>query len=718
MLNSLLQMTDPNLVANVLSSHITQAINIVAPLKTIQPRHKYAPHLSLHSKDLMTNRNQLKDIYNNSRLLADEIAYKKARNLAVKSQRSDRKKWAVKIINKTEKSGNDGKAMWKAAKSISGEAKKESIKKLILDGTVTSEKTKMANGLNVFFVEKVKNLVANMPTQHINLLETLKNTPTPQGQKMDLMELEMSQLDFYITNMKRNASAGSDDISGIILYDIYQSIKRVLLHLINLSMCLGIFPKIFKLTKITPILKPGKNSLEPSSYRPVANLCSMAKLLECSVMDQVRNHLNKNNFYNKNQHGSRASHSTTTCVTELLEDNNEAMEKGYLTAITAIDMSAAFDLVDHPTLIQKCRLALVGQPTLNWITSFLHDRTQMVNVNGANSLIIPTGNKGVVQGGKSSCELFTVFLNDLPAQVNGGIEATTPLHSTSKEYIDDISTVSRGRTLEELKSNIEDDLGRISQYLENHMMIINKQKTQLMFIKQKNQSEQLTVNFNGAKIPHQKEMKILGITLADDLTYDKHLWSAKSNITKSIRYKASIIKAIKPFLPLKSLSTVGNSLINSTIIYGAPVWGNTTKKNIDLVQKAQMQAARVILGANWGKDKMTHRQTLLDRLGWPNVGQMILSASTNLVRKAGYNSSSQGLNNKIKKTIPKSLRNTKSLRLNHLGPAIRKDTQFSAKATQEFNKLPITMRDSTLTERQFKRLMKTHSRKVKLLPQH
>ena len=140
MLNSLLFETDPNLVANVLVSHITSAIDIVAPIKTVQIRHKYAPHLTPHSKHLMEARNALRVTYNSTKLLKDEIAFKKARNLAVKSQRSDRKMWAIKIIEKTTMNASDSKALWKAAKIITGEDKKESVNKLVINGTITENK--------------------------------------------------------------------------------------------------------------------------------------------------------------------------------------------------------------------------------------------------------------------------------------------------------------------------------------------------------------------------------------------------------------------------------------------------------------------------------------------------------------------------------------------------------------------------------------------------
>ena len=236
----------------------------------------------------------------------------------------------------------------------------------------------MADALNNHFVDKVHNLVANMPPQSSDILATLLATPNPPGNELQLMELTIQKLDKYIRSMKKNSSSEIDSICGRILNDVYESTKRIILHIINLSMCLGIFPTLFKLTKITPILKACKNQLDPASYRPVANLCSVGKLLEAAVMDQVKDHLVKNNFWNNNQHGSRVKHSTTTCVCEILEDSNKANEKGLMTAVTAVNMSSTFDLIDHKVLIQKCRIALLGNAGLTWLIDFLDNWSQMV----------------------------------------------------------------------------------------------------------------------------------------------------------------------------------------------------------------------------------------------------------------------------------------------------------------------------------------------------
>ena len=239
-----------------------------------------------------------------------------------------------------------------------------------------------------------------------------------------------------------------------------------------------------------------------------------------------------------------------------------------------------------------------------------------------------------------------------------------------------------------------------------------------MFIKPKEPSEDLNIQFNGTTINHQSTIKILGITLASDLKYDSHLQKGVNNMTKSIRFKSTLLKAAKPFLPIKALATVGNNLVNSTIAYGAPLWGTSTCKNIDRVQAAQTKVARIITGTTWGEEKFTHRQEILTRLAWPNVRQILLMASTSLARKAGLNQTSNGLNTMISKITPKSDRKGPSMRLKHLGPIKRQSDIFSANATQQFNGLPIELRSPQLTSGQFKTKIKEFAMSSLHLPEH
>ena len=83
------------------------------------------------------------------------------------------------------------------------------------------------------------------------------------------------------------------------------------------------------------------------------------------------------------------------------------------------------------------------------------------------------------------------------------------------------------------------------------------------------------------------------------MKFDNHLWAGKKSVLKSINAKSALLKTIKPFISPQALAQVGASLINSTILYAAPLWGTTTKNNIAKIQKGQTKAARQIQGKAW-----------------------------------------------------------------------------------------------------------------------
>ena len=188
---------------------------------------------------------------------------------------------------------------------------------------------------------------------------------------MELMSISEHELNSIIRKMRKTASCGSDSISGIVLADLYESIKQILLHSINLSLDSCIYPARFKLTKLIPLVKVGKNPQDKASYRPISNLCTIGKIFEEAFFSQTSKFINASGLLNKDQHGGRSNHSTTTCLSELWEEAKEATNNKEKAAILALDMSAAYDLCSHDILIQKCRLLKIGKHAVNWLQDFL-----------------------------------------------------------------------------------------------------------------------------------------------------------------------------------------------------------------------------------------------------------------------------------------------------------------------------------------------------------
>jgi len=143
---------------------------------------------------------------------------------------------------------------------------------------------------------------------------------------------------------------------------------------------LGSVPSSFKAAYVTPLLKkPDLDSADPKSYRPIANLSVQSKLLERLVARQLLNYLNAAKLLPERQSAYRAYHSTATAVTKVLADILLALDKGDIAMLTLLDLSAAFDTVDHAILLRRLEVSYsLGGAMLSWFGSYLDGRTQFI----------------------------------------------------------------------------------------------------------------------------------------------------------------------------------------------------------------------------------------------------------------------------------------------------------------------------------------------------
>ena len=120
-------------------------------------------------------------------------------------------------------------------------------------------------------------------------------------------------------------------------------------------------------------------------------------------------------------------------------------------------------------------------------------------------------------------------------------------------------------------------------------MKINASKTQIMVL---NSDTVEPIPLGKVLITPQKNIKILGLNISNDLTQNFQIWEGPKSIIRTLNSKTHMIRGLRHLLPQKDLAQVAGSLINSTLLYGAPVWGATTEANLDRLQKAQTNAAR------------------------------------------------------------------------------------------------------------------------------
>ena len=190
-----------------------------------------------------------------------------------------------------------------------------------------------------------------------------------------------------------------DPIPSKLLVECLDSILPSLTDLFISSLVSGVFPQCFKSALVTPILKKwclDHNVL--SNYRPVSNLCFIAKILEKLVLSQVPAYLNSHNLYNTCQSAYRPGHSTETALQKVVNDLFLSLNKSNISELALLDFSSALDTIDHPIRVH-CLCTDFGftDPVIQWFSSYLTDRTHYVSLSNHCSAFAPV-HSGVPQG--------------------------------------------------------------------------------------------------------------------------------------------------------------------------------------------------------------------------------------------------------------------------------------------------------------------------------
>ena len=161
---------------------------------------------------------------------------------------------------------------------------------------------------------------------------------------------------------------------------IFDSVSKDILAIINCSLLTGIFPSELKTALVRPLLK--KSNLDSSvlnNFRPISNLPFLSKILEKIVFKQLNNFLDANCAFDTFQSGFRSNHSTETALVKVVNDFRINADSKKLSVLALLDLSAAFDTVDHNILIDRLEnwVGLTG-PVLNWFRTYLTGREYFV----------------------------------------------------------------------------------------------------------------------------------------------------------------------------------------------------------------------------------------------------------------------------------------------------------------------------------------------------
>ena len=224
-------------------------------------------------------------------------------------------------------------------------------------------------------------------------------------------------------------SCKSDPIPTHLLKNNLSSLAPVIADIVNMSIATGVFPSAFKKALVTPLLK--KTTLdanEVKNYRPVSNLCFVSKIVEKVVAVRFSKHLSDNDLYEQMQSAYRPNHSTETALLRVRNDLLCIFDERKAAILVLLDLSAAFDTIDHTIMLTRLRDRFgITATCLAWFESYLENRSQRIQMHGRLSAERP-GVFGVPQGsvlGPLMFICYTAALGDIARRY--GINVNSPV---------------------------------------------------------------------------------------------------------------------------------------------------------------------------------------------------------------------------------------------------------------------------------------------------
>ena len=545
-------------------------------------------------------------------------------------------------------------------------------------------------------------LVQHLPTS----LDNITYSPNPSYSLNHFSSPTSSDVTKLL--LKVNSSSLLDPIPIKLLHDIAPDIAEPLRDIFTKSLNNGIIPLTYKHAIITPILK--KPNLDPNilkNFRPISNLSIFSKTLERIVAKQLINFLTSNNLCHSLQSAYMPKKSTETALIKISSDLLSNLDNKYGSILALLDLSAAFDTINHDILIKRLQEIGITDMALAWLTSFITGRTTSICIE-KHSSPARTTTHGVPQGSVLGPILFNIYIIPL-------LNLIDTLQIKFHNYADDIqlyTNCSQDPTI--APSNISYAINQIGKWLSSNSLCFNPHKTEILFLHLPVHNSQITlpppVICDDTPIVYSTKVRNLGVIFDTTLSFKNHI----SHTIKSIHYQIHQLRLIRKSISIDTAKLISSAYILPIFDYCNSLLLHLQSYQITRLQTLQNSLVRCIFKINhFSHDRIS---PLLIELHWLPIRQRILYKSLLLTHKAIHHNSPSYLTNLIPllKTPTINTRSTNTFMLELPSKFQKSSTNirsWSISAPYSWNTIPSKLRCTSNTST-FKSLLKTYLFKI------
>ena len=579
-----------NISFDLLNENIMLVVNKHLPIKYKYIRANQGVFMNKELRKAIMIRSKLKNKFVKTNTEVDKISYKRQRNFCANLVR----KTKIAYFNNLNPSSiTDNKAFWKTVRPAFTDKKCSHDDIILIDNeNIISDDKQVANTFSDFFANSVQELKISFNPDLISddcnsddaiMKACFKFEKHPSIMKIRDIHSSSPSFSFKCISLEdMNKEIKSLDVSKATPIDSIpvrilkenSDLPDILHNNFNNSITSCVFPDTLKLADVSPIYKKGGRN-DKFNYRPVSILPAISKIYERLLFYQI------NDFFESKlsqfQCGFRKGYSAQYCLIRMVERWKRCIDKGGASGALLTDLSKAFDCISHDLLIAKLNAYGFSYDSLKLIHSYLSVRKQRIRINSQYSLwseII----SGVPQGSILGPLIFNIDMADLFLFMD---------ESDIANYADDNTPYALGKDIISVISKLENDSMLLFNWLGNNALKANPNKSHLIL---SSRDTSLMASINGIIVPNENNVNLLGITIDNELNFDKHV----SNLCKQASKKLHALSRIARYIDLDKRKVLMNSFFLSQFNYCPLIWMCHSRRLNNRINRLHERSLRIV----------------------------------------------------------------------------------------------------------------------------